>query len=143
MSMSAADDVRPVTSARVLAALHSQGYRVSEIAAGVLAGNWDGNAFTLALVGDGGHVLRVRGTWHGEVDAVLESGLGQMLNDWNRDRIWPKVYTRRSGEGLRVHTQTCFDLADGANDAQLVEMIACGLGTGLQFFEAMGTTLSR
>lgn len=134
-------EVRPVTPQRVRAALHGQGYRVTEVSDAVVAGNWDGNAFTIALVGPNVDVLQVRGSWHDELGRDLEDGLGQMLNDWNRDRIWPKVYTREGTDGLRVHAEACFDLRDGVTDAQLDEVLACGLGTGVQFFEAVGEVL--
>ncbi len=142
MSAGAADDTRPVTAARVVAALSAQGYRVTEVAERVLAGTWEGNAFTIALVGDDADVLQVRGTWRHAVDADA-GGLAQMLNDWNRDRIWPKVYSRTSDDGVRVVAETTFLLSEGASDAQLGEFLACGLGTGVQFFEAMSQTLGR
>jgi hypothetical protein len=141
VSESPADEVRAVTEGRVLAVLRSQGYRVTEVADGAVAGTWGAHAFTIALVGESADILQVRGTWHDTLEVQSEASLRQMLNDWNRDRIWPKVYTRSSNEGLRIQAETCFDLADGANDAQLVEVIACGLGTGLQFFEAMNGLL--
>lgn len=141
--MTEAEPVRPVNRERVLDVLRSQGYRITELADGVLAGAWDGNTFTIALVGASSDVLRVRGSWHDPLDPTLEGDLGRMINDWNRDRIWPKVYTRRIEDALRVHAETCFDLGDGVTDAQLVELLACGLGTGVQFFTTLSGIFGR
>ena len=48
-------------------------------------------AVTLAVV----KMMQVRGLWTGEVPAERETEAALSVNDWNRDRYWPKVYTHR------------------------------------------------
>lgn len=129
--------VRPVSRPRVEAALRQQGYRFAVREDGTIGAAWEGDEFTIALVGDTHTVLQVQGTWRRTLDAELAPGIAQVVNDWNRDRVWPKVYTRAYGVGLQVQTEVCVDMTDGATDAQVVEAISCGLGTGAQFFRSL------
>jgi Putative bacterial sensory transduction regulator len=126
--------VAPITPERLERALRRHGYRYATDPAGMLRGNWDGNGFTIDLVGSPATVLQVRGTWSRALDPDLAPGLAQVVNDWNRDRIWPKVYTRTVNGRIRVHSEVSVDLGPGASDAQIDECLACGLGTGVQLF---------
>lgn len=126
--------VEPITPERVERALRRHGYRYATDPAGMLRGNWDGNGFTIDLVGSPATVLQVRGTWSRALDPDLAPGLAQVVNDWNRDRIWPKVYTRTVNGRIRVHSEVSVDMGPGASDAQIDECLACGLGTGVQLF---------
>lgn len=136
-----ADAVAPVTVGRLEQALRDQSYQYRLGADGSLGGNWDGNLFSIALAGPNSDVLQVRGTWHRTIDAELAPGIAQVVNDWNRDRIWPKVYTRPIATGLRAHTEVSVDVSAGASQAQVAEILACGLGAGVQFFAALGDLL--
>ncbi len=131
------ESVRPVTRGRVEETLAREGYRFSVDQDGAIGGTWEGDRFTITLVGEAHTVLQVRGTWSRTLDAELAPGIAQVVNDWNRDRIWPKVYTRGHGQLLRVQTELSVDLTDGATDAQVAEVLACGLGTGVQFFRTL------
>ena len=127
----------PVTPGRVEAALSRQGYAVKRVSPTSVTGGWDGNTFTVSLVGDESTYLQIRGTWHGTVEHRFAAELAQTVNDWNRDRIWPKVFTERGDDGLSAHAEVSLDLSAGVTDTQLAEAIACGLGTGVQFFDAL------
>jgi hypothetical protein len=134
--------VLPVTRDRVERSLREQGYRFQVGTDGSIGGNWDGNVFSIALIGPASTIVQVRGTWSGTIDPELAPGIAQVVNDWNRDRIWPKVYSRRNGTGLHAHTEVSVDLGPGATDAQIAEVVACGLGTGVQFFTLIGDLLT-
>lgn len=56
----------------------------------------------------------------------------QAVNDWNRERIWPKVYVREEGQGLAMYAEVSVDLEQGATDDQLGQIVSCGLGTAVQ-----------
>ncbi len=137
----AREPLAPVTQERVADALRSQGYGVSGVRPGVLGGTWDGNSFTIALIGERSDTLQIRGTWHRAIEPDLLGGMALVVNDWNRDRIWPKVYSEEVGDETRAHSEVCLDLSDGVTDAQLREALACGLGTGVQFFESLSSLL--
>ena len=136
------EGVRPITRQRVEACLREQGYRYRVAADSSLIGNWDGDSFVISLIGEREDILQVRGTWHGTIEADLAPGIAHVVNDWNRDRIWPKVYTRPVSGGLQAVTEVSMDLAPGATDLQITEAIACGLGTGVQFFAALTDLLA-
>jgi len=136
------EGVRPITRQRVEACLKEQGYRYRVGADATLIGNWDGDSFVISLIGEKEDILQVRGTWHGTIEADLAPGIAHVVNDWNRDRIWPKVYTRPVSGGLQAVTEVSMDLAPGATDLQITEAIACGLGTGVQFFAALTDLLA-
>jgi Putative bacterial sensory transduction regulator len=138
----AREGVRPITRQRVEACLREQGYRYRVAADSSLIGNWDGDSFVISLIGEREDILQVRGTWHGTIEADLAPGIALVVNDWNRDRIWPKVYTRPVSGGLQAVTEVSMDLAPGATDLQITEAVACGLGTGVQFFAALTDLLA-
>lgn len=136
------EGVRPITRERIEACLREQGYRYRVGADSTLIGNWDGDSFVISLIGEREDILQVRGTWHGTIEADLAPGIAHVVNDWNRDRIWPKVYTRPVSGGLQAVTEVSMDLAPGATDLQITEAIACGLGTGVQFFASLTDLLA-
>ena len=41
------------------------------------------------------------------------------LNDWNRDRIWPKAYLRAEDGRAAVYAEVSVDLTDGVTDDQI------------------------
>lgn len=135
------EHLHPITRARLESTLTTLGYRTEVGHEGSLVRTSDGWQFTVAVLGDAATV-RVRGTSPRTIDTALAPGIAQVVNDWNRDRIWPKVFTRPHGTGLRLHTDVTAHLEGGASDAQLSEVIACGLGTGATFFAAIGDLLA-
>jgi hypothetical protein len=134
--------VLPVTRDRIERSLRQNGYRFRLEPDGSITGNWDGNHFGIALVGPKAAILQVRGTWSRTIEVELAPGIAHVVNDWNRDRIWPKVYTRVGSGGLHLYTEVSLDVGAGATDAQIAEALACGLGTGVQFFTLLTDLLT-
>lgn len=128
---------RPVDLARVEAWLRGQGYHVVQDADGDLTGTWDGDRFWFLLLGDEDQGLQVRGRWQRTLPPSRRSAALLAMNDWNRERIWPKVYLREEDGRLAVYTEVSVDLSAGATDDQLAQLLSCGLGTGAQFFAAL------
>ena len=58
------------------------------------------------------------------------------VNDWNRDRIWPKAYVREEDDALALYGEMSVDLEHGVTDDQLVRLVDCGLATTVQLFTA-------
>lgn len=127
----------PVTTARVEAHLRGLGYAVRRDEDGDLTGTWDGDRFWFMLLGREDEILQVRGRWRRTLDPGRRRAALLAVNDWNRERIWPKVYLRDEEDGTAVYTEVSTDLEHGATDAQLAQLVACGLGTGVQFFAAL------
>jgi hypothetical protein len=65
------------------------------------------------------------------------------INDWNRERIWPKAYVREEEGVLALYSEVSSDFEPGATDLQLAQLVACGLGTGVQMFTALDGLLPR
>jgi hypothetical protein len=136
------NDVRrptPLTLARVEAYLRSADYHVATDEDGDITGIWNGHRFWFTVLGEHNEVLHVRGRWESTVPLPMRSAALLALNDWNRDRIWPKAYLREEDDGLAVYGETSVDLEHGVNDKQLERLVDCGLGTTVHMF----TTLSE
>lgn len=132
-----AERPRPLDAARVERYLVGQGYRVVRDEDGDLTGTWDGDRFWFMLLGEQHEILQVRGRWHRSLPAGRRPATLLALNDWNRERIWPKAYLRDEEDGVALYTEVSVDLEHGVTDAQLARLVACGLGTGVQFFAAL------
>ena len=127
----------PVARARVADYLRKRGYRFVVDDDGDLTGTWDGNRFWFLLLGEGQEILQVRGRWNRTLPAAAEAQVVLVANEFNRDKIWPKVYTRVEDDQVAVYTEVATDLEFGAADDQLGQLVECGLFTGLQFFDAL------
>ena len=128
---------RPVDSARVEAFLVGQGYHVMRDEDDDLTGTWDGDRFWFLLLGDHQEVLQIRGRWHRGLPDHLRAVALLAVNDWNRERIWPKAYLRHEDDETVVYGEVSVDLEHGVTDGQLAQMVGCGLGTGVQLFAAL------
>lgn len=128
---------RPADLVRVEAWLRGQGYHVTRDADGDVTGTWDGDRFWFLLLGEEDEGMQIRGRWQRTLPLSRRSAALLAVNDWNRERIWPKVYVREEDARLAVYTEVSVDLGAGATDAQLGQLLACGLGTGAQFFAAL------
>ncbi|CAM3530234.1 hypothetical protein GCM10007368_18260 [Isoptericola cucumis] len=129
----------PLSSTRVADDLTRRGYRFRTDQDGDVTGTWDGNRFWFLLLGDHEEIFQVRGRWAGTVPDQARLSVLQAVNDWNRERVWPKVYTRREGDGLALYAEVSVDFEHGATDEQLAATVSCGLVTASQFFTTVGT----
>jgi len=128
---------RALTRDRVARYLDGRGYRFVVDDDGDLTGTWDGSRFWFLLLGDHEEILQVRGRWNRTLPVEQRRSLALAVNDWNRERIWPKVYVRDEEDGLALYSEVSVDLEHGATDSQLAQAVACGLGTGVQMFSAL------
>ena len=108
---------------------------------GDITGTWDGHRFWFLLLGDRSEILQVRGRWSTTLPVESRLVTLQTVNDWNRERIWPKVYVREEGGRLALYAEVSVDLEHGATAAQLAQTVSCGLGTAVPLFHAIGAQL--
>ncbi len=132
----------PLTSPRIGDDLARRGYRFRIDDDGDITGTWDGNRFWFLLLGDDAEILQVRGRWAGSVPPQTRLAVLQAVNDWNRERIWPKVYAREEDPGLALYAEVSVDFEHGATDDQIAATVSCGLVAATQFFGSLGS-LSR
>ncbi|MCB7137748.1 YbjN domain-containing protein [Cellulosimicrobium marinum] len=132
---------RTLTMSRVGDHLTRRGYHFRVDDDGDITGTWDGHRFWFLLLGDRSEVLQVRGRWSTTLPVDARLATLQAVNDWNRERIWPKVYVREEAGRLAVYAEVSVDFERGVTDAQLAQTVSCGLGTAVQLFHAVGATL--
>jgi len=96
---------RALSMARIGDHLTRRGYHFRVDDDGDITGTWDGHRFWFLLLGDRSEILQVRGRW--STSLPLESRLVtlQAVNDWNRERIWPKVYVREEAGRLALYAE--------------------------------------
>ena len=128
---------RPLTVQRIADDLSRRGYKFRVDNDGDVTGTWDGNRFWFLLLGEHHEILQIRGRWAGNVQAASRLSVLQATNDWNRERIWPKVYARTETYGLTLYSEVSVDFEHGATDDQLAQTVSCGLVTAAQFFASV------
>ena len=128
----------PLTRERIEAYLVSCGYHVDRDEDGDLTGTWDGNRFWFLTLGEEHEILQVRGRWQRTLPEAERTAVLLVVNDWNRERIWPKTYLRLEDEDVALYGEVSTDLEHGVTDDQLGQLVSCGLGTGVQLFAALG-----
>jgi len=131
----------PLTRDRVAASLSSRGYHFRVDEDGDLTGVWNDSRFWLLLLGEQREILQVRGRWHRQLPVDSRRAVTLALNDWNRERIWPKLYLREEEGQLAVYSEVSTDLEHGVTAEQLDQLISCGLGTGVQSFASFDSLL--
>ena len=130
-----------VTRDRLASYLGSRGYTFRLDDDGDITGTWDGNRFWFMLLGVDKDIIQVRGRWHRPLAESTRVATLQIVNDWNRDRIWPKAYVRRENGALSLYTEHSVDFGPGATQDQIDETLAGGLGNSLQLFASVAASL--
>ena len=128
------EPLAPLSTDRLAQVLARRDFTFTTDDDGDITGIWDGHRFWLMVTGDADDVLQVRGAWQRSLAPGRRAAARLAVNDWNRDRLWPKVYYRTEDEEIVVYAEHSIDLEAGVNDAQLDQAIACGLMSGVQFF---------
>ncbi|WP_448060081.1 YbjN domain-containing protein [Cellulomonas hominis] len=124
----------PLTHQRIVDALEAQGYTYGVDNDGDIGGYWDDHLFYFFRMGSDSEYLQVRGRWSRRVDPSRIDELARETNEWNAQKLWPKVYVRVEGDQLGVYSEHTVDYEKGLTDDQLDLHLACGVSTSLQFF---------
>lgn len=134
-----ADDVpSPLTIARIVAWLETSHFSYFLDNDGDLGGLWRGRLFYFFLFGEDSEILQIRGQWNREIAIERLEDVLEVCNEWNADRIWPKAYVRVRDNGMvHVISEVATDLEHGVTDAQLGQLLNCGLSTGNMLFDAI------
>ena len=133
------DDVPwPLSIARIVDWFEENGFSYFIDNDGDLGGLWRGRLFYFFLFGDRSEILQVRGQWNREVSIERLEEVLEACNEWNADRIWPKAYVRVRDNGMvHIIAEVATDLEHGVTDAQLGQLLHCGLSTGSLLFDAI------
>ncbi len=126
------------TKERIAACLKAKGYHYFIDSDGDVGGRWENNTFYFFLIGDRNEVLHVRGTWSQRLPMAYRGQLLTVLDEWHRDRTWPKGYTVERGDEVEVCSEVSVDLEQGVTDAQLGAMIDFSVGPACSMFRMLG-----
>jgi hypothetical protein len=128
----------PLSIARIVDWFEENGFSYFIDNDGDLGGLWRGRLFYFFMFGDRSEILQVRGQWNREVSIERLEEVLEACNEWNADRIWPKAYVRVRDNGMiHIISEVATDLEHGASDAQLAQLLHCGLSTGSMLFDAI------
>lgn len=134
-----ASAMRPVSLERVCAIFDQDNYRYEysreeeQIDIG-----FDGFGFRFRLAGEQNEIIHMTSAYLEPIELAQEEELLQFIEDWHRDRIWPKLFYINYNEiELRINAEYAFDCERGINDQQLYQLIKCFVGTSHQAFTAL------
>lgn len=127
----------PLTRDRIARALEARGYTYGIDADGDIGGRWDEHVFYFLRIGPQREVLQVRGRWNRSVPPSELASVLELVNSWNTDTIFPKVYVRVEGEELGVYGELGVDYEHGVSDQQIDLHLGCGVSLALSFFERL------
>ena len=133
------DDVpAPLTTMRLRSWFTRHGYTYFVDDDGDVGGLWRGRLFYFFLFGERQEILQVRGQWNREFAIERLTEVLEVCNEWNAEKIWPKAYVRVRDDGM-VHAtcEVATDLEHGVTDAQLGQLLHCGLSTASLFFDTL------
>jgi hypothetical protein len=125
---------RPVSYDRIKHYLMTRSYSFTTDSDGDITGLWDSHRFWFLLLGEDAEIVQVRGRWARALAPQHRRAVLLALNDWNRERIWPKAYLRDEDGRVAIYAEVSADLTPGATDDQLAQVLSCGLGTGVLLF---------
>src|SRR5688500_5675868 len=134
-----ADDIpSPLTRDRLRGWFTRHGYTYFVDDDGDVGGLWRGRLFYFFLFGERQEILQVRGQWNREFAIERLTEVLEICNEWNAEKIWPKAYVRVRDDGM-VHAtcEVATDLEQGVTDAQLGQLLHCGLSAASIFFDTL------
>lgn len=137
-----ASPATPLTIRRVGDELTRQGYAFRVTEGGSLTGTWDGHRLWFLLLGDEHGLLQVRGRWSHTMPLEHHDAIVQVLNDWNRDSLWPTAHVREEDSELVIYGEISAPYEVGATEEQIAYVVRTGIQGCLLLFEAMGPLAS-
>ncbi len=134
----------PLTQERMKALFDQEKWSYFVDNEGDLGGIWDGNQFFFLQRGDDNEILHVTARWHHTLPIEHLDAIRNFLNEWNKQKLWPKVFHRIGDEGrISLIAEHAADWEHGVTDEQLALTVHCALSTSLHFFEAVETEFSK
>jgi hypothetical protein len=101
---------------------------------GDLVIRWERCSVYLFFYGQKHEVLQARMYLNRRFSVDVRGSLALMLDEWNRTKLFPKVYTVLPDDGMvGICAEQCFDFEAGATRAQLKYAIGMWVDTLLRF----------
>ena len=133
----------PVDRQRLADYLIQENYKYSIDDDGDVVGVWDANPVWFMFMGPSKGFFQVRARWHRRISAANKLLALHAANDWNRDKLWPKVFLREDEtEGTySMFAELTFDYSEGASNKQFEYSVDYALKCSLQYFEHLETII--
>ncbi len=125
----------PISRDRLEAVLKARDYRYFIDSEGDIGGSWDGHLFYFFFYGEHREILQIRGRWNRELPLALRPQVLEVIDQWHREKIWPKVYTRVNDENVAVYCEFTIDLEQGVTDEQLNILLSLGISPACSAFD--------
>lgn len=135
-SSNSSSQLTPLSLDRIKQVLESMDLKYVVDDDGDIAAGFEDCYFYFFVRGENQEILQVRGSWFGALPEDRHAGLSGLCEQWNRDKIWPKVYPiRRDDTGLySINSEHTIDYEHGVTDSQIRQHLECAIGTSNQFF---------
>jgi hypothetical protein len=127
-----------LTKERIKATLEASSWSYHVDSDGDIGSGWDHGVIWFFTYGNQAEILQVRGIWDGKLSPDDLPQALDVVNEWNCDRLFPKVYARINDEGqLRVISEHTLDYEHGLTDEQLNLHVNTGIATSCQLWERL------
>lgn len=134
--------MRRLDASTVVALLRRHGFRYFVDDEGDVGGLWEGARVYFPVRGGAQEMLFVRAYYDRRLDASRRVEVMALLDEWNRERVYPKVYSSLDDSGaLRVMGEVALDCEPGVTLDYLHHMIGVSVATALQFGEFLDARL--
>ncbi|MCS4536031.1 YbjN domain-containing protein [Corynebacterium sp. HS2168-gen11] len=131
-------DLTPLTMDRVAKYFDARGFQYTTDEDGDIYAAFENHKFIFVAQGPEKEVLAIHSVWRLPAPEDGFFPLMQYCNEWNNERLWPKTFVKKTKENMvEVHTEVNTDLAHGATDEQLIQLVNCGIATSLAFYQTL------
>ena len=128
----------PLSKDRIKHALEEAGWSYNVDSDGDIGGGWEYGSFYFFVNGEHDELLCVRGFWRGELAEADYARALEAANEWNREKLWPKMYVARDDAGnVRLNAEHNVDYEHGLTDEQLSQHLLCVVNTSMSAFEKL------
>lgn len=132
-----AGGLEPVSNERLERLFDETGVSYGVDPDGGLGGYWDDHLFVFWHLGEDGEFFQSRGRWMRGVPESEHARVLELVNEWNRDKLWPKAYVEVYEGQVIVFGEHTVDYEDGATDNQVHLHVRTGVSAALSFFDTL------
>ena len=126
-----------VTPEMLRVLVSERGEFVRDLPTGV-AGRWETNPYRIVIEGTD---LVVRTRWSRLLPLRAGRGAAQLVNDWNRDRLLPTLYTETTDGSLTIVASSATSIAVGLSPDQVAEVVDVALTVTAQALRSLAASV--
>lgn len=131
----------PISRDRLEEIFKQRGFHYFIDSDGDLGGDWDDHRFYFLFFGPQREILQVRAFYSRPLHIEARPTVLSVLDNFHRDKLFPKLYTRIEEDKLKVYAEHSCDYEHGATNAQIDLHLTCGISTSLEAFKLLDNTL--